>query len=145
MIRTIGFGQMAMSAIAFTLLSLPVQAAEPPAATDRFMSEARDRIDTTTTYTARQKEAFQRKAQVQLAALQQQIAALQTRIGDASEATRADLQASIDDLDKKRQRAKHKMEELRSATDATWEDVKSAASRALDDVQAAYRKALTLL
>jgi hypothetical protein len=141
----IGFGKIAMSIVGLAVLALPVQAAEQPTASDRLTKEAREAIDATKSYTAQQKEAFQRKAQAELAALQKQIAALQSRVGEASAATRADLQASIEDLEKKKEGATKKMEELRSATDAKWGDVKSGVSRALDDVQAAYHKAVSYL
>lgn len=140
-----GLRKIALSVVGFTLLALPVQAAEAPTATERLTKEAREAIDATKSYTAQQKEAFQRKAQAELTALQKQIAALQSRVGEASAATRADLQASIADLEKKKEGARKKMDELRSATDAKWADVKSGVSSALDEVQAAYRKALTLL
>lgn len=140
-----GLRKIALSIVGFALLALPVQAAEAPTATERLTKEAREAIDATKSYTAQQKEAFQRKAQEELTALQKQISVLQSRVGEASAATRADLQASIADLEKKKEGAKKKMEELRSATDAKWGDVKTGVSRALDDVQAAYHKAVSYL
>jgi hypothetical protein len=140
-----GLRKIALSVVGLALLAGPVQGAEAPTATDRLTKETREAIDATQSYTAQQKEAFQRKAQAELAALQKQIAALQSRVGEASAATRADLQVSIADLEKKKEGARRKMDELRSATDAKWADVKSGMSSALEDVQAAYRKALLYL
>lgn len=115
-------------------------AAEKPAGTEKITKEAQETIDATKAYTAQQKEAFQRKAHEELAALQKQIIALRGKLEDASAATRAELQKSIAEVEKKKDAAKNKLDELRSATDETWSGVKSGVSSALDELTQSFQR-----
>jgi chromosome segregation ATPase len=127
------------------VLPLPGMAVEPPVDTEKITKEARETIEATKQYTAQQKEAFQRKAHEELAAVQKQIIALRGKASEASAATRAELQKSISELEKKKDAAKNKLDELRATTDAKWNDVKAGMNSALDDLKNSYQKALSYL
>ncbi len=120
-------------------------AADQLTGTEKITKEARDTIEATKEYTAQQKDAFQRKAHGELVAIQKQIIALRGKVGEASAATRAELQKSIADLEKKKDAAKNKLDELRSATNAKWAEVKSGVNDALDELKQSYQKALSHL
>lgn len=124
------------------LLSLAV---ESSADMEKVTKEAQETLEATVEYTAQQKEAFQRKAHEELAAIQKQIIALKGKAGDASASTRAELQKSINELEKKKDAAKNKLDELRSATDAKWTDMKAGMSSALEELKGSYRKAMSIL
>lgn len=120
-------------------------AADQSAGTEKIRKETREAVDATKEYTAQQKEAFQRKAHEELAALQKQIIALKGKVSEASTAARAELQKSIAELEKEKDAAKNKLDELRSATDAKWAEMKSGVNAALDKLKQAYQKTLSRL
>jgi len=121
------------------IVPLPGMAVEPPVDAEKITKEARETIEATKQYTAQQKEAFQRKAHEELAAIQKQIIALRGKASEASAATRAELQKSISELEKKKDAAKDKLDELRSATDAKWSEVKAGMNSALDELKRSYQ------
>jgi hypothetical protein len=116
-------------------------AAEPSSGTGKIVKEAGETIDATKEYTRQQKAAFQRKAHDELAVIQKQITTLRVKAHDASAVTRAELQQSISELEKKKAVAKHKLDELRTVTDAKWNEVKAGANKALDELKQSYEKA----
>ncbi|TKS60368.1 MAG: hypothetical protein EWM72_01406 [Nitrospira sp.] len=126
-------------------IPLPGMAAESPVDTEKIAKEARETIEATKQYTAQQKELFQRKVHEELVAIQKQIIALRGKASEASATAKTELQKSVDELEKKKDSAKNKLEELRAATDAKWNDVKAGMNSALDELKNSYQKALSHL
>lgn len=126
-------------------IPLPGMGAEPPVDTEKITKEARETIEATKQYTAQQKEAFQQKVHEDLVSIQKQIIALRGKAGEASAATRTELQKSINELEKKKDAAKNKLDELRATTDAKWSAMKVAVNSALDELKNSYQKALSHL
>jgi hypothetical protein len=120
-------------------------AAEPPVDTQMINQEAREAFEATKQYTVRQKEAFQRKAHEELLAIRKQIIALREKAGEASATTRTELQKSVNELEKKKDAAKIKLEELRAATGVKWSTMKEGMDSALDKLKLSYYKALSHL
>jgi len=120
-------------------------AAEPPIGAEKITKEARETIEATKQYTAQQKEAFQRKAHEELVTLQKQISALRGKASDASTTTREEFKKSMNELEKKKDAVKHKLDELRTATDAKWNDMKAGANSAIEELKHSYQKALSYL
>jgi len=114
-------------------------------AADDTIGAVRDRADAAREYTIAQKQAFERKAQEELAALQQQIQALQRRVNEASGSTRASLERSLAELETKKRAAKAQLEDLRAASEATWGDIKAGVRSALDELAKSYHKAVSRL
>lgn len=108
-------------------------------------TEIKETVEATKEYTAQQKEAFQRKAQEELASIQSQIRALRGKARNLSASTRAELQKSIDELEKKKEAAKEKLDTLRDVTDAKWHAMKTKVDAALDEIKSSYQKALSRL
>lgn len=115
------------------------------AGADTIAKEARETVEAAKEYTAHQKDAFQRKAQEELSAIQGQIETLRGKARNVSASTRAELQKSIDELDKKKEAVKDKLDALRDATDAKWHTIKTTVDTAFDEMKGSYQKALSRL
>lgn len=125
------------------ILPVPSVAAEPTASAEKVVKEAQETIEATREYTAQQKEAFQRKAQEELVAIQEQILGLREKIAKASEFTRADLQKSLNELEKKKDGVREKLDELKSTGDAKWHELREGMHTALNELKQSYRKVLS--
>jgi len=75
------------------------------AGTETIAKEAKETLEATKQYTVEQKEAFQRKAQEELAVVQKQIGMLREKGQEVSAATRVELQKSIGELERKKLRS----------------------------------------
>lgn len=117
--------------------------ADSTASAEKVTKEAQEAIEATKEYTAQQKEAFQRKAQEEVMAIQRQIIGLREKMAKASESTRADLQKSLNELEKKKEGVKEKLDELKGATDAKWHEVKEGMNNALNELKHSYQKLLS--
>lgn len=120
-------------------------AAESSVSAEKVVKEAQETIEATRQYTVQQKETFQRKAQEELAVMQQQILELRAKVEKASDSTRADLQQSLNELEKKKDGVREKLDELKYATDAKWHEVRERMNSALDEVKRSYRRLLAHL
>lgn len=115
------------------------------AGADTIAREARETVEAAKEYTAQQKDAFQRKAQEELSAIENQIETLRGRARNGSVSTRAELQKSIDELDKKKEAVRDKLDALRNATDAKWHTIRATVDTAFDEIKGSYQKALSRL
>jgi peptidoglycan hydrolase CwlO-like protein len=132
--------------IAFIWIVLgPGTAPDSLAGADTLAKEARETVEAAKDYTAQQKDAFQRKAQEELSVIQRQIEVLRGKVRNVSVSTRTDIQKSIDELEKRREAVKDKLDTLRDATDAKWHAVKTTVDAALDEIRGSYPKALSRL
>jgi peptidoglycan hydrolase CwlO-like protein len=120
-------------------------ATDSHAGADTIAKEARETVEAAKEYTAQQKDAFQRKAQEELSAIHSQIESLRSKARHVSASTRAELQKSIDELDKKKEVVKVKVDALRDTTDATWHTMKTTVDTAFDEMKGSYQKALSRL
>ncbi len=125
------------------LLPCSGRAAESAASAEKVAKEAQEAIEATREYTAQQKDAFQRKAQEELAAIQRQIIGLREKITKASESTRADLQKSLNELEKKKDSVRERLDELKGTTDAKWHEVRQGMNDALNELKHSYQKLLS--
>jgi uncharacterized coiled-coil DUF342 family protein len=117
--------------------------AQSPTGTDKIVKGARETLEATKEYTDQQKTAFQRKAQEELAALQQQITALRGKVEDASVSTRAELQKSLNELEKKKDGVRQQLDELKHTTDQKWQHVQDGMNNALHELKQSYQKLLS--
>ena len=120
-------------------------AAESEASAEKVVKETREAIEATKEYTVQQKQAIERKAHEELVALQRQITELRGKVTKASDATRAELQKSLNELEKKKDGAKARLEELKGTTDAKWHEVREGMTTALNELQQSYQKLLSHL
>jgi chromosome segregation ATPase len=132
--------------VAIAGLSIPQGvAAESKVGTEKIVKEARETIEATKEYTVQQKAAIERKAHDELVALQRQIVELRGKVTKASETTRAELQKSLNELEKKKDGAKERLDELKGATDAKWHEVQEGMTTALNELKQSYQKLLSHL
>lgn len=131
------------------LLSLSVAAAagasDKPVTGDTVIRETQEAVTATKNYTIQQKDAFQRKVQTELDEMQVRITQLRGQVTHASAEARADIQQAIGELEKKKDLAQKKAEEIHSATASSWEQVKSKTADAMDDLRDSVNRALSHL
>jgi DNA repair exonuclease SbcCD ATPase subunit len=137
--RIIGWIGSSVTVVAL-LAPIGVRAEEKPVTGGTVAKEAREAVEATTQYTAQQKEAFQRKAQEELDAVQKQIAALQAKTTQASESVRMELKQSIQELEAKKAATRKQLEELQAATGSKWNDMKNHVHSAIEDLKQSYQK-----
>jgi hypothetical protein len=123
------------------LFVVPVGASDKPVTGDKVIQETQEAMTATKDYTIQQKEAFQRKVQTELDEMQGRIAQLRGQVKHASAEARADIQKAISDLEKKKDLAEKKAQEIHSATASSWEQVKSKTSAAMDDLRESLNRA----
>ncbi|MGE3976522.1 MAG: hypothetical protein AB7F94_02940 [Nitrospira sp.] len=133
----------AVSVVVASTIPWSGMAAESAASAEKVVKETQEAIEATKEYTAQQKEAFQRKAHEELTAIQRQIVGLREKIAKASESTRADLQKSLNELEKKKDGVKESLDELKGATDAKWHEVREGMNNAMNELKHSYQKLLS--
>jgi signal transduction protein with GAF and PtsI domain len=131
------------------LLAMPVVvaagASDKPTTGDRVIRETQEAVTATKDYTIQQKDAFQRKIQTELDEIQVRITQLRGQVAHASAEARTDIQKAIEDLEKKKNLAHKKAEDIQSATASSWEQVKSKTSAAMDDLRDSLNRTLSHL
>ena len=129
------------------LLAMPVVvsagASEKPVTGETVIREAREAVTATKDYTIQQKDAFQRKVQTELDEMQVRITQLRGQVEHASASARAEIQKSIEELEKKKELASKKAQEIHSATASSWEQVQSKAVAAMDDLRESLNQTLS--
>ena len=127
------------------LLSLSVVvvagASDKPVTGDKVIRETQEAVTATKDYTIQQKDAFQRKVQTELDEMQVRITQLRGQVTHASAEARADIQKAVGELEKKKDLAQKKAEDIHSATASSWEQVKSKTAAAMDDLREAFTRA----
>lgn len=126
--------------LGFWLITIGVEAGEKPVTPDTITKEARETIEATAQYTAQQKEAFQRKAQEELDAIQMQMAMLQGKADMASASARTELQKSIHELEVKKEAVKKQLDGLKSATDAKWDELRAGVHSAIEEMNQSFQR-----
>ena len=130
-----GIGVLAM------LVVVPAGASDKPVTGDKVLRETQEAVTATKDYTIQQKDAFQQKVQTELEEMQVRITQLRGQVKHASAEARADIQKAIGDLEKKKDLAEKKAQEIHSATASSWEQVKSKTSAAMDDLRESLNRA----
>ena len=112
---------------------------------DRIIRETQEAVTATKDYTIQQKDAFQLKVQEELEEMQAQIAQFRGQVNHASAEAKADIQKAIVELEKKKDLAQNKAEEIHSPTATSWEQVKSKTTVAMDDLRGSLNRTLSHL
>jgi signal transduction protein with GAF and PtsI domain len=105
------------------------------------VKEAQEAVTATKDYTIQQKDVFQRKIQTELDEMQVRITQLRGQVKHASAEARTDIQKAIVELEKKKDLANKKAQEIHSATASSWEQVKSKTAAAMDDLRDSFNRA----
>ena len=133
-------------ALGILLLTIPVGVAakttDTPVTGDRVVREAQEAATAAKDYTIQQKDAFQRKVQSELDEVQTRIMQLRGQVKDASAEARTDIQKAIGELEKKKDLAGEKVQDIHSATASSWEQVKVKTAVAMDDLRDSLTRTL---
>jgi septal ring factor EnvC (AmiA/AmiB activator) len=116
-----------------------------PVSSDTVIRETQEAVTATKDYTIQQKDAFQQKVQTELDEIQTHIAQLRGQVTHASAEAKADIQKAIEELEKKKDLASKKAQEIQSATASSWEQVKGKTTAAMDDLRHSLNRALSHL
>ena len=135
----VGIGLLTMSVIG------TAGASDKPTTGDRVIRETQEAVTATKDYTIHQKDAFQRKVQTELDEMQVRITQLRGQVNLASAEARTDIQKAIVELEKKKDLANRKAQEIHSATASSWEQVKSKTTAAMDDLRGSLNRTLSHL
>jgi signal transduction protein with GAF and PtsI domain len=137
----------AIMGIGFFILPIAVAAgaADKQVSGGTVIKQTQEAVTATKDYTIQQKDAFQRKVLAELEEIQVHITKLRGQVNHASTEARTDIQRAIAELEKKRDLAKKKAEDIHSATAASWEQVKSKTAAAMDDLRDSVNRTLSHL
>ncbi len=124
-----------------TLSVVSACASDKPVTGDTVIRETQEAVTATKDYTIQQKAVFQRKVQAELDEMQVRIAQLRGQVTHASVEAQADVQKAIRELEKKKELAQKKVEDIHSATSSSWEQVKSKTAAAMDDLRDSFTRA----
>ncbi|MBI3806754.1 MAG: hypothetical protein HY281_04450 [Nitrospirae bacterium] len=137
--RIVGIGLLA------TTVAGTAGASDKPVTGDKVIRETQEAVTATKDYTIQQKDAFQRKVQTELDEMQVRITQLRGQLNHASAEARTDIQKAIVELEKKKDLANKKVQEIHSATASSWEQVKSKTAAAMDDLRDSLNRTLSHL
>ena len=87
------------------------------------------------------RKAYEKKLETQLKEWNAQIALLKAKAENARADANIDYYKTIDDLARKRDEARTKLQELKTAGDDAWEDVKAAAEKIWTEFKTGYHEA----
>ena len=135
----VGIGLLTISVV------VAAGASDKPVTGDTVIRETQEAVTATKDYTIQQKDAFQRKVQTELDEMQVRITQLRGQVKHASAEARADIQKAIGELEKKKDLAQKKAEDIHSATASSWEQVKSKTAAAMDDLRDSLTRARSYL
>ena len=131
------------------LLTIPVVvaagASDKPVTGDTVIRETQEAVTITKDYTIQQKDAFRRKVQTELDEMQVLITQLRGQVTHTSAEARADIQKAIKELEKKKDLANKKAEDIHSATASSWEQAKSKTEAMMDDLRDSLTRARSYL
>ena len=88
------------------------------------------------------RKAYEEKFDAQLQEWNAQIALLKAKADKAKAEAKIEYYKTIESLQHKRDTARAKLEELRSAGDGAWEDLKTGAEKAWAEVKTAFHDAV---
>jgi len=143
-----GYGGVLWGVVGIGLFLLPVvvaRASDKPVTGDTVVRETQEAVTATKDFTIQQKDAFQRKVQAELDEIQVHITRLRGQVKHASAEARTDIQKAIVELEKKKDLANKKVQEIHSATAASWEQVKAKTAAAVDDLRDSLNRTLSHL
>jgi len=124
-----------------TLSVVSACASDKPVTGDTVIRETQEAVTATKDYTIQQKDAFQRKVQTELDEMQSRIAHLRGQVTHASAEAQADIQKAMRELEKKKDLASKKAQDIHSATASSWEQVKVNTTAAMDDLRDSFMRA----
>ena len=103
--------------------------------------DAGQAVNTATEYSQQAKEEFQKKLEVQLNELDAKIAKFREKGRDLKDESKVNWDRKMADLEKKREAARVKLDEVGRSSAEAWKDVQKGATSAWDELDKAFRDA----
>ena len=129
------------------LLTIPVGVVagttNKPVTSDRVVRETQEAVSAAKDYTIQQKDAFQRKIQLELEEIQARIVQLREQAKHVSGEARTDTQKAIRELENKKALAEKRLQAIHSATASSWEQAKMKTAVAMDDLRDSLTRTLS--
>ena len=120
-----------------------VGASDKPVTGDTVIRETQEAVTGTKDYTIQQKDAFHQKVQTELDEMQVRITQLRGQVTHASVEARVDILKAIGELEKKKELAEKKAQDIHSATASSWEQAKSKTAAAMDDLRDSLKRTMS--
>jgi outer membrane biogenesis lipoprotein LolB len=109
---------------------------QKPEVTVREVEEkAQEALEAAKTYTLEQKEEYQKKAESKLQEFDKEIAKLKVKAEKTSAEARVKLKKQVEDLQKKQDVARTKLDKLKTAGKDAWEVLKKDVDATLTDIE----------
>lgn len=132
----VGIGLLTLS------VAVAARASDKLVTGDTVARETQEAVMATKDYTIQQKDAFQQMVQAELNEIQGHITQFRGQVKQASTEARADIQKAIAVLEKKKDLATKRSQDIHSATASSWEQVKSKTAAAMDDLRDSVHRTL---
>src|SRR5215475_5990379 len=100
-------------------------AGDPKSQLEKVTEGARDAVASTKEFFLEQKERLQKNLSGRLSELEKQLEELKAKSTQASEKTKGELARTVSSLQKKKDAAAQKLEQLKSASAQAWQDIKA--------------------
>lgn len=107
--------------------------------------ETTEALQATKEYTAQHKEEFHKTMHAELDRMQKQIDHLTAKANQAKKGAQVDLNKVIRELQRQKDAAGEKLQELKSASAAAWDNLKSKLTTMMEDLERSYKRALSRL
>ena len=102
--------------------------------------KAGEALDTATQYTDQERTRVERKIQAELDEVEAGIQRLQTRMDQMSGETRKRAEASLADLERRKEEARRKLEEIKLAGAAVWDRMRAGLESSMDELRRLYQR-----
>jgi len=106
---------------------------------DQLKADTKQAASDMKNYTFTEKDKFVAYMQVELDALNKELADLTAKIDNASAAVKAEAQPKLDDLRVQIAKLSPELDKAKAATESTWDDVKAGAQKAYDSTKQAFK------
>ena len=103
----------------------------------------KETVETTEEFAEQRVNAYQKKIETQLQALEEKHAKLMAQAKTAGAEANAELQETLHNIERKKKEVVDKMGALKDSSGQALEDLEAGIDRALAELEAAYQKALT--
>lgn len=102
--------------------------------------ETAEAVEAAKAYSAQERAQVEQKVQAELDELQAGIQRLQERMDQMSADTRRRAEASLEDLERRKDEARKRLEEIRIAGETTWDRLRQGLESSITDLRTRFRR-----
>ncbi len=112
---------------------------------EKIKQDAKHAVTTTKTYLIQQKEQFQKGLSGKISEFDKQLSELKSKTTKAGEHAKSEWTGTLAELQKKRQAAADRLEQLKNSSTEKWRDFKAGVDAAFADLENSMKDAFTRL